>query len=115
MVIKNANLGHMSESSPVGGTVTDTLRRQARLSAEFRDELKRLRPYEELARQVIALRMHHNLSQGALAERTGTTKSAISRLESGQHAPNVATLEKIATAFGGHLVISFEAPGQPAA
>ena len=63
----------------------------------------------------MALRMRHNLSQQALAERTGTTKSAISRLESGQHAPTVATLEKIATAFGGHLEIKFQVPGQPAA
>jgi len=54
--------------------------------------------------------MAQGLSQQALAERVGTTKSAISRLESGQHAPNVATLQKIATAFGNYLVISFE-PG----
>ncbi|MHB1534634.1 MAG: helix-turn-helix domain-containing protein [Acidimicrobiales bacterium] len=51
--------------------------------------------------------MSHGLSQEALARRTSTTKSAISRLESGQHAPTVAIFQKIATAFGGHLVISF--------
>lgn len=115
VVITIANLGRMSEPSPVGESVADTIRRQARLSPEFREELERLLPYEEVARQIITLRMHHNLTQEALAQRTGTTKSAISRLESGQHAPTVATLEKIAAAFGGQLRISFEVPGPPAA
>jgi ribosome-binding protein aMBF1 (putative translation factor) len=105
----------MSESSPVGRSTTEASSRRSRQSAEYREELERLRPYEEIARQVIALRLRYNLSQQALAQRTGTTKSAISRLESGQHAPTVATLEKIASAFGGRLVISFEVPGQPAA
>jgi DNA-binding XRE family transcriptional regulator len=105
----------MSESSPIGWSTTEASGRRAGRSAEYRAELDRLRPYEEIARQVIALRMSHNLSQDALAQRTGTTKSAISRLESGQHAPTVATLEKIAAAFGGHLKISFDVPGRPAA
>jgi ribosome-binding protein aMBF1 (putative translation factor) len=105
----------MSESSPVGRSATEASSRRSRQSAEYREEHERLRPYEEIARQVIALRLRYNLSQQALAQRTGTTKSAISRLESGQHAPTVATLERIASAFGGYLVISFEVPGQPAA
>jgi ribosome-binding protein aMBF1 (putative translation factor) len=113
-VRKIANIDGMSKSSPVGRSVEEASRRRAGQSEEYRRELDRLRPYEEIARQVIALRMRHNLSQEALAERTGTTKSAISRLESGQHGPTVATLEKIAAAFGGYLVISFEVPGQPA-
>ncbi len=115
VVITIANLGRMGEPSPVGESVADTIRRQAKLSPEFREELERLLPYEEVARQIITLRMRHNLTQEALAQRTGTTKSAISRLESGQHAPTVATLEKIAAAFGGQLRISFEVPGPPAA
>jgi transcriptional regulator with XRE-family HTH domain len=48
-----------------------------------------------------------------LAERVGTTKSAISRLESGQHPPTVATLNKIALAFGARLVVSFEKGDPP--
>jgi DNA-binding XRE family transcriptional regulator len=112
---KMLTLHRVSQSNPVGQSAAEASSRRARRSAEYREELTRLGRYEELARQIIALRMRHNLSQGTLAERTGTTKSAISRLESGRHAPNVATLEKIASAFGGHLVISFEVPGQPAA
>jgi DNA-binding XRE family transcriptional regulator len=96
--------------SPIGNSVAEAAGRRARRSAEYRAETARLRPYEEIARQVISLRMSHALSQEALAQRVGTTKSAISRLESGQHAPTVATLQKIASAFGGHLVISFDVP-----
>jgi transcriptional regulator with XRE-family HTH domain len=40
----------------------------------------------------------------------GTTKSAISRLESGQHVPNLATVERIAAAFGGHIEVTFHVP-----
>ena len=49
--------------------------------------------------------LDNDLTQEALAERVGTSKAAISRLESGRHAPTAETLRKIARAFGGHLVI----------
>ena len=63
----------------------------------------------------LARRLHlllHDL--GLLARRVGTTKSAISRLESGHHAPTVATLHKVASAFDRQLVISFGVPAAPA-
>ena len=114
-VRRNANMTDVSTRSPVGRPATEASDQRARHSAEYRHALDRLRPYETIARDVISLRMRHDLTQDALARRTGTTKSAISRLESGQHAPTVATLEKIAAAFGGHLVITFDVPGEPAA
>ena len=104
----------MESVSPIGRSVRKDMSGQARLDPEVRAELERLRPFEEVARQIIRLRMDHGLSQEALAERVGTTKSAISRLESGQHAPNLATLEKVAAAFGGHLEIAFSVPGEGA-
>ena len=97
------------ETSPVGDTVSASSKRWAK-DAEFAAELERLREFEEIARQVIRLRMDQGLSQADLASRIGTTKSAVSRLESGQHAPNVETLRKIAHAFGGKLVIGFDVP-----
>lgn len=100
----------MSTPSPVGRTVRDHIAERTRRNAEVRAELERLRPFEDVARQVIRLRMDHDLSQEALAQRVGTTKSAISRLESGQHSPNLATLERVAAAFGGHVVIGFDVP-----
>jgi transcriptional regulator with XRE-family HTH domain len=54
--------------------------------------------------------MEAGLSQEALAKRMGTTKSAISRLESGHHAPSVNTLNNVAQALGRTLRISFGAP-----
>ena len=103
----------MSDVSPIGRAVADDIAGLARDDPEFRAELERIWPYEQVARQIIRLRMDHGLSQEALAARVGTTKSAISRLESGQHAPNVATLQKIASAFGRRLVVSFESETQP--
>jgi transcriptional regulator with XRE-family HTH domain len=103
-----ANPSHMGTASPFGQTTAQASRRRAQQSPEYQAELAHLAPYEEIARQVIRLRMKSNLSQAALADLVGTTKSAISRLESGHHAPTVATLRKIAAAFERKLVISFE-------
>lgn len=103
----------MGWKSPAGTPVDEAIARRARRNPEYRAELERIWPYEQIARQVIRLRMDHGLSQQALAERVGTTKSAISRLESGQHAPTVATLNKIALAFGARLVVSFEKGDPP--
>ena len=49
--------------------------------------------------QMLKARAHAGLTQDAVAERMGTTKSAISRLESaGKHAPSLATLKRYARA-----------------
>ena len=100
----------MTSAGPIGQSTAQASRRRARQSPEYRAELARLETYEEIAREVLRLRMDGNLSQQDLADLVGTTKSAISRLESGHHAPTVSTLRKIATAFELNLVISFEAP-----
>ena len=95
---------------PIEQSTAQANRRSVRQSPEYRAELARFDPYEEIAREVIRLRMKCDRSQQDLANLVGTTKSAISRLESGHHAPTVSTLRKIATAFELKLVISFEAP-----
>ncbi len=70
--------------------------------------------YEDLAeeyalvREMISARARVGLSQEAVAERMGTTKSAISRLEAaGKHSPSLTTLKKYAHAVGCHLEIKF--------
>lgn len=61
-----------------------------------------------LVREMLAARARVGLSQEAVAELMGTTKSAISRLETaGKHAPSVTTLKKYAQAVGCHLEIKF--------
>ena len=81
--------------SPIGTRVEQAQRDDARASARYRRELERLAPYERLARAIIRLRMDQGLTQGQLAAKTGTTASAIARLEAGRHKPNVETLRKI--------------------
>ncbi|MDA8267656.1 MAG: helix-turn-helix transcriptional regulator [Actinomycetota bacterium] len=100
----------MVSHSAVGRSAADASRRRAERSAAYRAEQARLAPYEDVARMIIRLRMDHDLTQEALAQRVGTSKAAISRLESGRHAPTAETLRKIAGAFGGHLVIGLEMP-----
>lgn len=57
----------------------------------------------QLANQMLKARC---LTQDAVAERMGTTKSAVSRLESaGKHAPSLATLKRYAEAVGCELQI----------
>lgn len=59
-----------------------------------------------LAHQMLAARAKAGLTQDAVAERMGTTKSAISRLEAaGRHAPSLATLKKYAAAVGCELQV----------
>lgn len=61
-----------------------------------------------LVREMLAARSRVGLSQEAVAELMGTTKSAISRLEAaGKHTPSVTTLKKYAQAVGCHLEIRF--------
>jgi ribosome-binding protein aMBF1 (putative translation factor) len=94
-----------------GSTSRSAERHRTRRSPEYRAEKERLAPYEALARMVIARRIRYDLTQEQLADRMGTSVSAVSRLESGQHRPNVETLEKLALAFGERFVFGFEDEG----
>ena len=67
---------------------------------------ERTRRAHALAEQVRALRQLRGLSQRQLAERMGTTQSAIARLEGGGVAPSLATLERLAAALDAELVVS---------
>lgn len=59
-----------------------------------------------LTSQMLKARARAGLTQDAVAERMGTTKSAISRLESaGKHTPSLATLKRYAQAVGCELQI----------
>lgn len=59
-----------------------------------------------LADQMLKARARAGLTQDAVAERMGTTKSAISRLEAaGKHAPSLATLKRYASAVGCELQV----------
>ena len=60
----------------------------------------------QVASQMLRARSRAGLTQDAVAERMGTTKSAVSRLESaGKHAPSLATLKRYARAVGCDLQV----------
>jgi transcriptional regulator with XRE-family HTH domain len=59
--------------------------------------------FASIAAQVAARRADLGLSQTELAERCGTTQSAIARLESGGRPPRIDTLLHLAEALGCEL------------
>jgi DNA-binding XRE family transcriptional regulator len=60
----------------------------------------------QVAGQMLKARSRAGLTQDAVAERMGTTKSAVSRLESaGKHAPSLATLKRYANAVGCEIQV----------
>ena len=65
---------------------------------------------------VAAIRKAADMTQARLAAATGSTVPAVSRLESGEHLPSLATLLKVAEALGVSpckLIEEPPAPGRP--
>lgn len=62
----------------------------------------------DMARQLKAARLEQNLTQQVLAERAGTRKSNISRMESGSYNPTLDFLVKIAESMGKKISIHME-------
>lgn len=60
-----------------------------------------------LAERVRTLREHRGLSQQDLADRIGSTQSAVSRLEAGGAEPSLTTLERIGRALDAEFVVEF--------
>jgi ribosome-binding protein aMBF1 (putative translation factor) len=98
------------KTSPVGSSVSEDIEERRARSTKFRETQERLRPFEEIARVVLMRRAQLGLTQQDLAERMGTTKSVISRIESGQHRTSTDTLRRLAEALDGYAVIGFEFP-----
>ena len=61
--------------------------------------------FARIAEQVVDRRRALGLSQAELAELTGTTQSAIARLESGGRPPRIDTLLRIANALDCELEV----------
>ncbi|SDG48239.1 helix-turn-helix domain-containing protein [Paraburkholderia phenazinium] len=95
--------------SPVAHTAED----DAKLFAdpEFKQAYDALEDEYAALRVILSARKDAGLTQAQIAERMGTTASAISRLEasltSEKHSPSFSTLRKYAAACGKRLVISF--------
>lgn len=61
--------------------------------------------FVSIADQVAARRRELGLSQHDLARLTGTTQSAIARLEAGKRPPRIDTLLRIASALDAELAV----------
>ena len=94
--------------SPAGTAVAEDMDQRAAKNAAFRAERDRIADYAAIASQIILYRTRHRLTQEELARRVGTSHSAISRIESGQHKTSVETLRRIADALHLRLKITFE-------
>lgn len=72
----------------------------------FRKAYKELEEEYKLTREMLSARSKFGLTQEAVADLMGTTKSAVSRLEgAGKHAPSLTTLKRYAQAVGCRLEI----------
>jgi predicted transcriptional regulator len=82
------------------------------IKAKRGDSPARRRGYEKagrairLAYEIRALREHKGLTQRELAERMGTTQSAIARLEAGNISPSLPTLDRLAEALGAEVSVT---------
>jgi predicted transcriptional regulator len=74
---------------------------------ELREEYAKVDAEYSVIEEMIRARIDAKLTQAEVAERIGTTQSAIARLEGGRVSPSVATLRRYAEATGRHLKIGF--------
>lgn len=69
---------------------------------------KQLAPRYEVVEQLKEVRKAQHMTQEVLAERVGTKKSNISRLESGNYNPSLDFLIKVAGSLGKQLHIKIQ-------
>ena len=60
---------------------------------------------EEVAQQLREVRKSQGMTQESLADRVGTKKSSISRLESGRYNPSLDFLVKVAGGLGKQIQV----------
>lgn len=81
------------------------IKEQLMQDAEFKAEYEKLKPRYEVISEIIKARVEQNITQEDLANRIGTQKSNISRLESGNYNPSLSFLEKVARGLGKEIHI----------
>lgn len=76
---------------------------------KVRREYEALAPEFEISAELLRARLRAGLSQAELAERMGTSQSAIARLESGQTLPSTKTLLRFAQATHSRIQVRLSA------
>lgn len=85
------------------------LKREWTKEADFKAEYDALEGEFSVIRALIEARTRAGLTQAELAERMGTTQSAIARIEGGSINPSVGALRRYAEATGSRLKVTLEA------
>ena len=75
---------------------------------EYRAEHDQTQPAFDLMKALLRARVDSGLTQQEIADRMGTTQSAVARIEGWSSNPSVNTLRKYADATGTRLRVSFE-------
>jgi ribosome-binding protein aMBF1 (putative translation factor) len=76
---------------------------------EVKREYDAMAPEFEIAAELLRARMRAGLSQAELAQRMGTSQSAVARLESGQTLPSTKTLLRFARATQSKVELKLSA------
>jgi len=85
-------------------------KKKALANPAVKKEYEELVPAYEIRKKLIKLRTTKGLTQAQVAQRMGTKKSNISRLECGEKVslPTLSTLSKYAAALGCKVNVNFE-------
>ncbi len=92
------------------------LRTKALGNAAVKAEYEKLSDEFALLDEFLRARTAQGLTQAQVAEKIGTTQSAVARMESGsgKHSPSLATLSKYAEALGCKLEVRLVRKARPA-
>ena len=89
----------------------EDIKAKAFANPEVQAEYEVLAVEFELLRMMLRARRNAGLSQADVAERMGTKREVVARLEatlaSGKHSPSLATLKKYADAVGQRIEVRF--------
>ena len=100
--------------SPIGQSAEEADARRARRSRAYRNardeyaRIEELRKTNPIAAHLRERRFELGLTQEQVAEAAGTSHTAISRLESGTHLPQLSTLRRIVAVLDEELLLCFQ-------
>jgi ribosome-binding protein aMBF1 (putative translation factor) len=103
--------------SPIGQAVSETDAEWASESQEYREAgeeyaaIRELRKKNWIAAHIRERRYELELTQKEVAERANTSHSFISKVESGDHLPTIAVLQRILSVLEDELLIGIQPKG----
>ncbi len=86
-----------------------THKKQLLRDPAFRRALKDVELEYQIAREIIAQRIKHKLTQKQLAKRLKTRQSVVSRVENAKTTTSLSFLKRLAEVFNARLSVSFDA------